>query len=465
MKKYFVCLGFFFAIFTAMGQSQNLVLVGEYTNQDVFSGMDYSQGAHESKPYILKVFQNGILIADTDRNRVIRLDINFHVVSETMLKNTPATGDAFENYYYKGFFYFIPSLGDPYYENPSFVWDNSGNLGAQIRNFQTSESVDQIRESYRLYDRIFYSMLNGNILSYGINDLRSGGSISLLDNGQTRALFAPDSTWPHPGLVLDDKDRLILNGEIVTRDWKVFITWMLEKYGTIQRSGNASNWGNVGSSEYYWIKGVPFDPQSLLNISYEFQGRDAAGNWYWSGVVITPQGLIIRNGQIVDESFKPDYDATWFSSSVHPNGDIYYLIHKRGVISLSKIENTWSPEAKLAYEEGLKKGIYQMPQPPATAYRAPYGTVNDEGVRVRWNPNADARTGVNTSLKKGTSVQILARTETKVTIGGKSAYWYAVKTPEGVYGWSFGAFIDVVEPDMVMVGNGYFGPYYPPSER
>ncbi len=70
------------------------------------------------------------------------------------------------------------------------------------------------------------------------------------------------------------------------------------------------------------------------------------------------------------------------------------------------------------------------------------GILNDSKVRIRKEPNLDGeQLGY---LNKGQKVSILEETDQKMKIGEMDAVWYKVETEDGVVGWAYGWFIDIV---------------------
>lgn len=71
------------------------------------------------------------------------------------------------------------------------------------------------------------------------------------------------------------------------------------------------------------------------------------------------------------------------------------------------------------------------------------GTLNDSCVRLRENPNLEAKhLGF---LNKGDKVKVLDRSGIKVQIREMNDYWYKVKTEDGTVGWAYGHFINPEE--------------------
>lgn len=71
------------------------------------------------------------------------------------------------------------------------------------------------------------------------------------------------------------------------------------------------------------------------------------------------------------------------------------------------------------------------------------GVLNDSNVRIRSEPNTSAK--VLGALMKGDIVKVHDVTNDKMVIGDTEAYWYRIKTPGGVEGWVYGAYVDLTD--------------------
>lgn len=71
------------------------------------------------------------------------------------------------------------------------------------------------------------------------------------------------------------------------------------------------------------------------------------------------------------------------------------------------------------------------------------GRLNSDKVRVRTAPNLD---GIQIgSLREGEKVRILNESDGKMKIGEMDSVWYKVQAEDGSIGWSYGAFIDLID--------------------
>jgi hypothetical protein len=152
-----------------------------------------------------------------------------------------------------------------------------------------------------------------------------------------------------------------------------------------------------------------------------FIGRDRDGNRYWWGVPPTDRTLCIivtdAAGTILD-AIRPAWGGT-SALAVHPDGDLYCLNSTNAAHYLYRISRRWG-------------------------YAISRGRVTDTGVRLRDAPHLQGN--VSRSLYKGEELDVLTRSGEKMKVGKDEAYWYKVRTIDGLIGWAYGAFIDVKKP-------------------
>ena len=71
-----------------------------------------------------------------------------------------------------------------------------------------------------------------------------------------------------------------------------------------------------------------------------------------------------------------------------------------------------------------------------------YGVANDSRIRIRENPTLQSSNlGY---LESEQRVRILKKSEEPMQIGEMYSYWYQIETQDGITGWSYGWFIDLV---------------------
>jgi hypothetical protein len=83
-----------------------------------------------------------------------------------------------------------------------------------------------------------------------------------------------------------------------------------------------------------------------------------------------------------------------------------------------------------------------LPPTPVLSVRSNWGVVRAPFLRLREQPLEKAT--ILAHVRQGAVLEIISHTEEKETIEGESAYWYQV-TYEGLRGWVFGVFLEVVE--------------------
>jgi hypothetical protein len=97
-----------------------------------------------------------------------------------------------------------------------------------------------------------------------------------------------------------------------------------------------------------------------------------------------------------------------------------------------------NPQAVLVDASPLRRWLERE----ALLFQPRQGRLNDSRVRLRERPHLEAKTlGY---LEKGQVVEVLERSGAPVRLQGMEAYWYRVRTVDGIDGWSYGQFIDLV---------------------
>ena len=84
----------------------------------------------------------------------------------------------------------------------------------------------------------------------------------------------------------------------------------------------------------------------------------------------------------------------------------------------------------------------ELPPTSVLSIRSTWAVVTSPFLRVREEPLAEAR--VLAHIRRGAVLEILSRTERKEEIEDAASYWYQVSY-EGLRGWVFGAFLEVVD--------------------
>jgi hypothetical protein len=274
-------------------------------------------------------------------------------------------------------------------------------------------------------DIIIISLRDGNIMSIpNLGPDWEENNKKILDYEETKALFKPGAMYNLKGLTLDDKNRIFLNGELLTRDYKVFYEYWKERFS---RCGYEDNKKYLLSN---WVSSKSASDMTYL-------GRDIADNYYWKCMY---KYIAIYNPiQSFFYFFEYYYNKSKTLPAVHPSGDVYFLDYDENGVYLYRVKNVWDPEGRARwYRESGVKDI----EPIEEAAHGAKATVTADSLRVCASSSLDA--AVVGSLKKDEQVKILERSATKVTIDGITAYWYKIRRPsDGLTGWCFGRYLDV----------------------
>jgi len=257
---------------------------------------------------------------------------------------------------------------------------------------------------------------------------------------ETRKIIKEKQLPGLENLSIDDKDRLFVNGELVTKDFDVFVEYWNEKHKKLKEKASKLN--------------ITVNPESHFGGRLFNLGKDAAGNYYWGdGVRI----LVFNKDGFLIDYFKGTNGDSITIPALHPCGDIYFIGPKYGtekvktndkyhgereeypVIGayLYRVKNVWDPKGRAKwYRESGVKDLQPISQGPGNQT----AMVTADGLRVRKSSSLNATVVGN--LKKGDSVEILRRGVSKVTINGISDYWYKIRrSSDGLEGWCFGGYL------------------------
>ena len=375
-------------------------VVAKYPNSD--KGISSMQGDFHEIALTRPAFVLGaraLTIFDPIDGRIVTLDDSYKIASSVGLgypRSYPVKRDRF---------FAFGSTIVIYDEEGYDLCDDSGKFLFQVDEHRGSDNP----RSLFLYRNVLFANYNQTgFASYVLTGDRA--KPSRLDTSQTRALFADNSPIDLAGLTLDDKNRLFLDGDLVTMDYDTFIEYFAHE------KGNAS-----ATPPAYVHVDLAYALLRTMH-SNEFVGRDASGNWYWRSngyylLVMNKLGWLIAAIQSEDK----DIDST----AVAPNGDIYSLRSDDTWVYLERFENTWDlAETGRPYDPAANRD----------------GVLNATGVRVRLEPNTSA--AILTMLHAGTRVAILDQTSAMETISGLTARWLKVRLSDGTVGWVFGAYVD-----------------------
>jgi hypothetical protein len=220
-------------------------------------------------------------------------------------------------------------------------------------------------------------------------------------------MFESDSGYDMDGLTMDDKYRLFRDGKLVNRDYYNWMDYWMDYHNITDPISFVQNNNQNGK------------PLGRDGWAYAYyMGEDAAGNIYWCKQFNNSVTVFNEQGWCFEEI---EYQSSSFLPTVHPNGDIYFMKwgEEQNSVDLYKIPNTWAP-------------IDWQP-PTEEASSNPTATVTANGLRMRDNP-ATSNSSVVGELTQGTTVEILGQSANEETISNKTAYWYRVKTSDGLDG-------------------------------
>lgn len=180
----------------------------------------------------------------------------------------------------------------------------------------------------------------------------------MISTEETRKLFKPT----YKGLKIDKEDRLFLNGKLLTRNYRHYITYWDEQHKNMSRPENTI---------VYEYRDSRFETMNV------YLGEDKDGNTYWGYsqkfcVVFNKDGWPIDKF-LWDDDSKMKEEISIFPPAIHPNGDIYLLY----------------PSPKGAY-------LYMLPR--TWGYDPKPGICTEDNVRVRVRPSLKAE--IVCALKK-----------------------------------------------------------------
>ncbi len=139
-----------------------------------------------------------------------------------------------------------------------------------------------------------------------------------LDTDQTRALFEAGSGWDPQGLSIDEQDRLFLDGELVTLDFRTFSDYWYEVH-----DGDMSKLSAFGRR----IGGDTFI------------GKDNQGYTYWDAA---HQFILVfsADGKLI-EWFRYDFNKSSTPPTVSPEGHVYFMNSTQDTIDIYRVDRQW----------------------------------------------------------------------------------------------------------------------------
>jgi len=238
---------------------------------------------------------------------------------------------------------------------------------------------------------------------------------NILNQEQTLALFNEPEKYGLEGVTIDDRNRLFIDGELQTKDYKTFYSYWMEQM-------DFSDPDDYRLSEIH-----KYRPINIKSAEYvHFLGIDNIKNMYWRAGNKTI--LVFDDSGRIKFRFEFDFLKSKTQPAIHPSGDVYFLDYDTEGVYVYRIQNVWDPEARdnwASEQDDVKRT----------------GILNDSRVRIRDFPNLEGNhLGY---LNKNQRVEIIGQTSTEEQIGDMSSVWYKIRTEEGLEGWVYGWFIDI----------------------
>jgi len=122
---------------------------------------------------------------------------------------------------------------------------------------------------------------------------------------------------------------------------------------------------------------------------------------------------------------------------------------------VNAVDGGGNTAVRVAYEGGFGELVGVLFDAGAEIY----STLNDSSVRIRNLPTTSGSMTIG-SLNRGDRVVILGRSRDKETISSMTAYWYKIRTEDGIVGYSFGYFFDTDPRDLPTLPTFYFNYKY-----
>jgi len=200
-------------------------------------------------------------------------------------------------------------------------------------------------------------------------------------------------------LTLDDKDRLILNGKILTRIFSDYLDFWEEQHKNMS---------------------PPKGTISLVKISnYSYclyLGKDKDDNQYWGNFygikynvfIFDKYGWLLTTFTIKNIKIK-------IHPAIHPLGDVYYLDFDGKSNYIYMVPRTWG------YDKTTK------------------GTCIENGISIRLRPSVIA--DILGKLNKDDKIEIIDKTDIKLQVEEAYNYWYKIILADGTMGWIFGDYV------------------------
>jgi hypothetical protein len=209
-------------------------------------------------------------------------------------------------------------------------------------------------------------------------------------------------------VTLDNESRLFVNGELETRDYKVYISYWMENYQI------------ADIQEYRRLKEHKKWPLNKDAYGMTYLGKDSNSNQYWHNSTLDAILVFNEHGYCQD-FFKYDNNKSKTLPAIHPSGDVHFLDYDKNGVYLLRIENVWDKVGRAFWYETN-------------------ATVTAPNVRLRKQPSLTG--GEAGYLQTDERIVILETTAETTKVGEMNAPWYRVKSISGMEAWAYGGFIE-----------------------
>lgn len=191
--------------------------------------------------------------------------------------------------------------------------------------------VSPFESSYKnMYTEYNFTYHNGKVY-IPLND----GSMISIDNPGTdykeninkAKKVSPGTTKTRSGneVIIDEQNRIIENGDIVTVSYDQYVKFKKEK----QKKNPTRSTKKLD---------ISITIEEYLNQDLLYLGKDNDKNTYWFCTDLVM--VIDKQGELL-EAFVPNPVKSRIFPTIHPSGDVYYLTHDQKEVYLWKISRKW----------------------------------------------------------------------------------------------------------------------------
>lgn len=436
MRKYFVLIQILLSASLIFTQDVNLI--NRFRVASASSCINYDETERAKNPRIIKIFDDAIIIHESIGNRLTVLDRNGNFMYNVLLPSISINNENNSYDFFNEDYIFIN------FQRPLLV---SGYYIIDINNEKIfTIDTNQVYDRFIVEDKLY---LITDDSTYG--DIYASYKLSVINLSQLNemTILKPEILKKKmtSNLDLGESYNFLTSDKSITPwNWNSFVDKTISKNERISISTNIRNkiiW-NFGDNDKVIANNI-LNSHNLKRYNPYFIGNDNDGNFYWEGLIISKSGELLDTIQYRNNSL-----------NVAPNGDLYFLSFSGKFIELYHIKSTWNHTTNRSTGKNISP-VFN----PSIVYKTSYATFLEDGLRIRTRPGMSQILG---QLKKADQVTVMSKTDFLATIDGFTAPWIAIKTTNDVYGWVFGAFLNVNFSDKLVKGWGDFT-YSPPAER